>query len=100
MNTQHTALPWSLWPKRKGDPPYSVAGPPDGGIGLPVTARDISTFADAEFILRACNNFYPLLEALENIIEWGVSKTGHPPKLPLALVGPANAAIERAKEEK
>ncbi len=108
MNTQHRALPWhvTIWTPHtdigevaglmdeNGIQQALILAGPDG-----LTSTQIER---AQFIIRAANNFYPLLEALEDIRR--TAKTD-PTNLPVKMfagdiAARATAAIERAKEGK
>ena len=70
----HSPLPWKI---RGSDPKqvrnYTNIEDSEGNFMCNLFRRwiwkDISR-ADAEFIVRACNSHYELVEALEEILEW------------------------------
>ena len=58
---EHTPLPW----KRNG----SYFGNAEEVIGRVLTGEKLIAYANAEFIVMACNNFYELLEACKMALE-------------------------------
>ena len=65
--SEHTALPW------RELAPGVITGATDPGWGaiakVSQAEREPEARANADFIVRAVNNFYPLLEALEKAWE-------------------------------
>ena len=103
MNTQHTALPW----RQKTECFITAKLLIESSNGLNVatifdTEYDIAQgdddLANAEFILRACNNFYPLLEALKRLDAFIPDREGLQPVDAEVRAFMEHEGIWRAKE--
>lgn len=104
-----TPLPWSVSALMTA-PQYETAArawvcPPPNGKVQNAVAGVISTpergLPDAALIVHCVNNFMPLLEALEEMLE-GVElcTPDAPDPLPHSIIGRARATIAAAKEVK
>ena len=67
MNTKHNKLPWII-DVQSADTPWIIDDLDGNSIALvfPVTGDDLKhskQSANTEFIIRACNHYYELLEA-------------------------------------
>lgn len=60
METKHTPLPWHIKDQNVGGDKYHYIQQKGKFIGF---VMGITDKADAEFIVRACNSHYELLEA-------------------------------------
>lgn len=66
---KHTPLPWLVGAATPLRPTYTVFHRPFG-LG---DVAEVSTEADAEYIVRACNVFPALVEALESMMKSNVA---------------------------
>lgn len=88
----HTPGPWRY--ERGIGCPEVVADEPRQRPRLvppnwPATRKRRIAIANAEFIVKACNSYYPMLEALREIYEVGC--------IPIPLALQANQAIAKAE---
>lgn len=72
MEKKHTELPWTLLESEDEDD-YAIIKI-DGMPGTTFIAKEIKQGyddgkSDAEFIIKACNNHYALLEALKGLLD-------------------------------
>lgn len=65
MTQTHSSLPWKVEICRWDDGDYARINSVDDSI-----SDKIYTQEDAEFIVRACNAYYELAEALEELVSW------------------------------
>jgi hypothetical protein len=72
--TEHSKLPWNELEHEHGF--YSIHSGETGRVAEMVQwcEEDIRK-ANAEFIVRACNSFYPMLEALKGLVQEAVAAT-------------------------
>lgn len=83
METKHTPLPWAANIKDSGLYDKTDISHDSGFIcrfdssdeGYIGEFDDATIKANAEFIVRACNSHYDLLEALDEIVQWHKSLT-------------------------
>lgn len=77
---KHTPLPWKWWTKKTGRPPeYDLAkllgaNGRDilgmyGGEGFNALGKSKTDKANAEYIIKACNNFPEMVELLQHIVD-------------------------------
>lgn len=66
METGHTATPYEVRPTPAYDAVYS-----EDGVLICFAAMSEKARKNAKFIVRACNNFDPLVEALQALVDNG-----------------------------
>ena len=97
--TQHTALPWKyrcFSYYADGRRRFHDIVTEDGGQIARLSKADERVMSNAEFIVRAVNNFYPLLEALEKLVD--IAGCSHyKNQAPRCSYCKARDVIERAK---
>lgn len=103
MNTKHTPGPWRTDENeiRMGHAYERRVLAPDGSNGGCVVAQLVGDdrIANAEFIVRACNSHYELLEALKLVtysLAWHVETQGNGKRMDVMHLAQAREAIAKA----
>ena len=99
--TQHTALPWKyrcFSYYADGRRRFHDIVTEDGGQIARLSKADERVMSNAEFIVRAVNNFYPLLEALERLDAFIPDREGLQPVDAEVRAFMEHEGIWRAKE--
>ncbi|KKK56263.1 hypothetical protein LCGC14_3066260 [marine sediment metagenome] len=100
MTTKHTPLPWLVLGSRSDGKRFIKREGWTASTAIASTNYDADG-RNADFIVRAANNFYPLLKALENIRRMATTDPTNLPQKMFAgdIAARATAAIEEAKKE-
>lgn len=101
MKTKHTALPWTV---EENESTFAVKAYDDEIAQVGKTMRTATIIkhktskANAEFITRACNSHYELLEIANGLINWGKGNFSDATLEQAYLVGLAVNAQEAIKK--
>lgn len=94
MDAIHSRLPWRFVPSVLGLPAY-VFDADDRDI-MALFRGPVRATADAEFVVRACNNFGEMLAVLKQIDQWARERDGDKRVYAFAFDAPVGIALRAA----